>query len=301
MHSFNPQTKIESAKVNENFTDLSTGEADVDDNSLALTRSETLQDHAVSGLEWSIVSGLNGTMTTGVAYITDPTPLMVRISVPTISSRTFTASKDTYVDMSYDGTITYTEVTLTTAAPALAANNIRLAFVRTDGTDITIISQSGAYDNLENTIRPATPHTVLNVNNPYKFHVYRTANYTGTSSANMPLNGEVYDHMDMWDNTGYSMTPVVDGYYQLNFHVTSSVTVGTGYFGQIVVNGTERARTSGFISAYTNGGAWGGVTAAALLYLKTTDSITVKWVGTNNTIFGGSHYTYFSGFLVSEN
>ena len=142
MHTFSPTTKIESAKVNENFTDLSTGDADIDNNRLQLYRDDTCYDHVKSGLVWSLSSGLNGTMTTGIAYVTSPTGLSVRLSVAAIASRAFTASKDTYVDLAYDGTIYYTEVANgATTGFGLSANRVRLAKVVTNGSTITSVQK----------------------------------------------------------------------------------------------------------------------------------------------------------------
>ncbi len=105
MHIFSPTTKAESAKVNENFADLASGAGDDTNNSLYVWRAEAMPDFVVSGLVWSISSGLIGTMTAGVAIIDG-----IRVTGATILSKTFTASKDTYVDIGTDGTIYYTEV-----------------------------------------------------------------------------------------------------------------------------------------------------------------------------------------------
>lgn len=50
--------------------------------------------------------------------------------------RTFTANRDTYVDLNYLGALTYTEVANGAAAPPLAGNAIRLFCIVTDGSDI---------------------------------------------------------------------------------------------------------------------------------------------------------------------
>ena len=136
MHSFLPATKIESIKVNENFTDLSTGEADTDANSLALTRFDGFNNYSPDGLNLSKVTLLEGAITAGVAYIKNATS-MVRLSIPAVTSRDFTASKDTYIFLSSDGAYTYTEVTLAATEPSLPANSMPIARVTTDGTEIT--------------------------------------------------------------------------------------------------------------------------------------------------------------------
>jgi hypothetical protein len=62
-----------------------------------------------------------------------------KLTISAVSARSFTASKDTYVDIlntSGVGTLVYTEVTNNAAAPALAANSIRLGIVITGATTI---------------------------------------------------------------------------------------------------------------------------------------------------------------------
>lgn len=100
--------------------------------------AESLSDFVASGVTWSSVSGLNGTMTSGAVYI-----LGKRLVIPSVSSRAFTASKDTYVDVGSTGTLSYTEVANGATAPALAANSLRLAKVVTSGSAITSVVTSG--------------------------------------------------------------------------------------------------------------------------------------------------------------
>lgn len=182
MHTFSPTTKIESAKVNENFTDLSTGDADIDNNRLQLYRGDTCYDHVKSGLVWSLSSGLNGTMTTGIAYVTSPTGLSVRLSVAAIASRAFTASKDTYVDLAYDGTIYYTEVANgATTGFGLSANRVRLAKVVTNGSTITSVQKSD-WDAMGEEIRPRNA-----------FIRQRTFGYNHASSQTITAGGGMTD------------------------------------------------------------------------------------------------------------
>lgn len=155
MYTFSPNTKAKSSEVNQNFTDLSNGTGDVDANKLALTRAEAFSDFVASGLVWSQVSGLNGAMTTGIAYVTDASGLCLRLSVSAITSKAFTASKDTYVDLGSDGVVYYTEVANGATEPALSANRIRLAKVIANGSAITGIVQSGTTD--ISTVYPKSP------------------------------------------------------------------------------------------------------------------------------------------------
>lgn len=161
MHTFSPNTLIESAKVNENFDDLADGSGDDDSNSLRIARDELYDDFVNTGLIWTGDNygvNLNGSMSTGIIYINGR-----RLSIGAVTAHGFTASKDTYVDILDNadgtGTVVYTEVANGAASPALAANSVRIAKVVTNGTSIaaaTSIVQWGS-DSLTNTIYPDNP------------------------------------------------------------------------------------------------------------------------------------------------
>lgn len=138
-NSFVAGTLIESAKVNENFDDVATGDGDETENSLRTFRDESLFDHVVSG----------GVITDPGASLTQTTTSLVavidgrRVTIDA-TAKTYTASKDTYVDVLRSGTTAsyvYTEVANNAASPALASNSIRLAIVITNGTEITQVNQ----------------------------------------------------------------------------------------------------------------------------------------------------------------
>lgn len=77
----------------------------------------------------------NASMTAMICYINGR-----RISIAAVTARTYTASKDTYVDCLDNGdgtgTLVYTEVVNNAASPALAANSIRVGIVVTGATTI---------------------------------------------------------------------------------------------------------------------------------------------------------------------
>jgi hypothetical protein len=138
MYTFSPNTIIESAKVNANFTALSDGTADTTTNSLQTFRDESISNHVVSGGVWSgdnYGATLYASMTSMVAVIHGR-----RVSVAAVTARAFTASKDNYVDVDYNGTITYQTATIGAASPALAANSIRIAKILTGATTIAAAS-----------------------------------------------------------------------------------------------------------------------------------------------------------------
>lgn len=153
MHIFSPTTKVKSQEVNENFQGLADGSEDTDNNSLALYRAESQDDFVASGCIWTLVSGLNGTMTAGVVYVHDVNGDMIRLPLSLITSKAFTASKDTYVDVGYDGVIDYNEVANNATSPTLASNHIRLAKIVTNGSTITSVDQFGV-DSQNNFLYP---------------------------------------------------------------------------------------------------------------------------------------------------
>lgn len=86
---------------------------------------------------WSIVSGLAGTQTVGNVWY-----LGVRYSIPAVASNTFTASKDTYVDVNpATGAYTYVPVANGATEPAVTASCVRVARIITGASAITSIYQ----------------------------------------------------------------------------------------------------------------------------------------------------------------
>lgn len=119
-----------------NFTNKIPGAALQDAANPILRGSETLRNFVFTGLTWSVLSGLNGALASGTVYIDG-----ARVLVSAVASYAFTASRDTYVDVSATGTVTYTPVVNNAVSPALAAGSVRIAIVVTSGTAITFINQ----------------------------------------------------------------------------------------------------------------------------------------------------------------
>lgn len=114
-----------------------------------ITRDNLIITNFVSsGCIWITVSGLNGTMSSGTLFINGNMVL-----VNGVISNTFTASKDTYIDIDVNGNVYYQTVSNGTAAPSITANSIRVAKIITNGSAITSILQTGL-DSLNNFIYP---------------------------------------------------------------------------------------------------------------------------------------------------
>jgi membrane-bound inhibitor of C-type lysozyme len=94
-----------------------------------------IRDYVESGLLGSDPgASLTMVIPTGVAYVGG---VRVVKSSGADLTNTYTASKDTYVDISNAGVITYVAVANGAAAPAVTANSQRLMLVVTNGTEIT--------------------------------------------------------------------------------------------------------------------------------------------------------------------
>lgn len=118
-------------------TVISTGDIQHRSTSIETIRNETQFDYVASGGVWSgdsYGSTRNASMTALTCYINGR-----RGTISAVTARTFTASKDTYVDvLNSSGTfsLVYTEVANNTASPSLAANSIRLGIIVTGVSNI---------------------------------------------------------------------------------------------------------------------------------------------------------------------
>ena len=116
---------------------------------------ELLFDNIASGVVWTGDNygvNRNASGTAGIVYINGR-----RLTVAAVVARTFTASKDTYIDLLDAGngtaTIVYTEVANDAASPALAANSVRAAIIVTGAGNIASsgsINQGQSYRTLPN-------------------------------------------------------------------------------------------------------------------------------------------------------
>lgn len=136
-------------------------QGNLQDGSIALQtiRSATMFDHVASGCVWSgdaYASTRNASMTSGVVLIGGK-----YVTVSAVTARSFTASKDTYMDVDNTGTITYTEVANNAASPSLAASNIRLGIIVTGASNIAAAgSVNQGQETMVLPIASSIPYTV---------------------------------------------------------------------------------------------------------------------------------------------
>lgn len=97
--------------------------------------AESLANFIASGCVWSTVSGLNGAMTSGVAYVQGK-----RFTVAAIASYAFTASRDTYIYITNTGSISYNPQTNGAAQPTTPSDAALVAKVVTGASSISSIT-----------------------------------------------------------------------------------------------------------------------------------------------------------------
>lgn len=152
----------------------------------------------LAGLSYGVT--LTASLTAGVCYING-----IRQTITAVATRTYTASKDTYVDALYNAngtaTIVYQEVANNAASPALAANSIRLGIVVTGANianvgsinqgqlakllPVTSGTSLSVQDSLGNLISPRDPkRTIIGYRQTISDSVWG-------GTANTPINGLV--------------------------------------------------------------------------------------------------------------
>lgn len=154
------------------------------DGRLVETLDELTTDVVSSGGIWTALTGFNVSMSALTAYIDG-----YRNTVSAIASRSFTPSKDTYVDVLRNTTtnafsIVYTEVANGAATPALAPNSARVAIVVTSGAAVTAIRQSG-YDGANNRVYP---DSAVNPKQPHLFWEEIARGTLGSPAASLTVS-----------------------------------------------------------------------------------------------------------------
>lgn len=111
------------------------------DVSSKLTTADMMPDQLISGCLPATSGTLTSTISAGVAYVQG-----VRVT-PIATSKTYTGSRDTYVDLDSTGAYTYAVVINGAAEPAITAGCLRVAKVVTGGsvTTVTPLAIAGTY------------------------------------------------------------------------------------------------------------------------------------------------------------
>ena len=263
--------------------------------------SEVLADYVVSGGVVAQTAGLTGSFSNMVHYIGG-----VRSTKTSVANKTYTASKDTYVDadVTANSIVVYTEVANGAASPALTAGYIRIAKVVTNGSAITSVVQS-ASDTLKNPIRPLYPITMPKLGN-----TCMTSVYLGTQMSNIAQNADTRISFDtkVFDiGSNFTLSPdyvfvaPVNGFYYASATVNwRSVNAGENITLNIKRNATtvlqkqlNIAASSFGAEAHTSGLVY--MTAAQYLEVTTAHDGT----GSAQDILNGSTSTYFQVFLVA--
>lgn len=127
---------------------VNTGDSQLRSVSLETIHGQMIFDHVGVGCVWSGDSygaTLNASMTAGSVYLAGR-----RWPLSSVTARAFTASRDTYVDVSSAGALVYTEVVNNAASPALAAGSIRIGIVVTGAGNIAAAASinQGQYDRI---------------------------------------------------------------------------------------------------------------------------------------------------------
>lgn len=253
------------------------------------------------------------------------------ITVAAVTSRTFTASRDTYVDVldngDSTGLVVYTEVTNNAASPALAANSIRIATVVTAAGSIaasTAIGQGGyanispvissqvfkGFDSLGNKIYPKGPSTPAIAQNPYMFNVHLAANQTGiadVTATKVAWDTKKFDTGANFDTTtNRRFTAPVAGFYQINAQI-DLLSPGNTMVASIFYLYKNGSNTHLFHDVYPNVGVGNQVNTSGslseLIQLAAGDYLEIfvyaDVTSSTLTVIGGATGSSFSGFLVS--
>ena len=165
----------------------------IDNQSKLLQTEDIFADFIVTGLLPATSSTLTSDISAGKAYISG-----IRVVKASVS-HTYTASKDTYVDISSTGTYTFTEVANGDPAPAVAADSIRLAKVVTDASTVSSVTD------LRNTTRSINATGDLTINTD-TLYVDVSTGYVGIGTTVPDYKAHIVGTLGV--NPGSSVTPV---------------------------------------------------------------------------------------------
>jgi len=177
------------------------------------SRNEGLGDFVYTGLLAPTSASLVSTTTAGTAYIEGWR--VVKAATP----KTYTASKDTYVDLSSNGTFTYSEVALGGTAPSVASNSIRLFKAVTSGTAITSVTD----------LRQTTP-PILRVYDDLKLGCVVSRDITTTTKVSVDV-GTIEFGTSATSGNRRNVAPVYIDTTTTGRNALDTGTLALGYYG----------------------------------------------------------------------
>lgn len=246
--------------------------------------TQKLQDVDLFPANWGVNSATapatSGSLTTtlpaNTAYVSG-----VRVDKASLS-RAFTASKDTYVDLSSAGVYAYTEVTVGAAAPTLAANHMRMWMVRTGASTITTVTDLRKSPVANPRLRSAVI---------FGYGAADSQSFITSTVTKQNLQGILYDPDGVWDSANSRFVAPYVGKYRLWALATWDTTAVA--YAYIYKNGAM-TRTLGR-AAYTVGGT---VTVDATTIGDYFD-FRLNFNAAATTQSGGS-YTRMEGEMVGQ-
>ncbi len=253
------------ASVDEYFKGLADGTLSTDP-----IRTALVSNFIVSGGVVAQNSGLIGTFSDIVFYLNGQ-----RYSATAIANKTYTASKDTYVDVTAASggavTVAYNEVANGAASPALAANYIRVAKVVTSGAAITSVVQYST-DSLGKTIYPDAPVAKTSIQYP-DYSSVETATgeiwIDGRPVYRKVLRGQV-SLVNGTANIAHGISGLTSAWELLRMTGGTKYTSGSNNGSQIILHAHREA-----------GGNWN--------HIDSVDTTNISWVG--SFAWGSSYYT----------
>ena len=273
------------ASVDEYFEGLADGTLSTDP-----ARTILIPNHIVSGGAVAQSAGLVGTFSNIVFYLNSQ-----RYSGSSIANKTYTASKDTYVDVTAVSggavSVTYSEVANNATAPSLAANYVRVAKVVTSGAAITGVTQTGQ-DGLGNNIYP---QFVANLNASHMRAEVTSTYLNPANNSNIVMTTKIYDTLGEFNTSTYRFTATKAGLYFM---------IGQYWWGSAGANTTEVCEASitingnVILSSMKHNGSGDANRALRPLvvgtrFLAAGDYVELKFIGTNGVrdiVQGGYSY-----------
>jgi hypothetical protein len=218
--------------------------------------NDNTSSQVVYGLAPTTSATLMSNITAGVAYISG-----IRIE-KAITSHTYTASKDTYLDIDNAGIYTFVAVANGAASPAITTNSIRIAKIVTNGTAITAV--------------------ILYSRNTYFGYNTGTGNTYG--SLNVAIGSEA---LETCGNTAYA---VAIGYQAMRVNAPDG-TPSSGMFNTAVGYYAMRLNTTGNHDTALGFSALAGNTTGSANTGIGEDALLANTTGGSNTALG-AHSLY---------